>query len=101
MASAWACVIVPLVTSADRTEAIAASAPPDFAIELAIPVEEVRVTLVETTLDFGVACAIPMLPTVRATVVTAIAITFFFDVIYMTTFHSALHFVETLVIDYS
>jgi len=40
-----------------------------------------------------------MLPTVRATVVTAIAITFFFDDICMSTFHPVLHFVETLVID--
>ncbi len=32
IASAWACVIVPLVTSAQRTEATASSAPPVFAI---------------------------------------------------------------------
>ena len=54
-ASACACVIVPLATSAERTEAIASSGPLTFAIGLAIPFEEVRVVLTATTLVFDAA----------------------------------------------
>jgi hypothetical protein len=93
-------VIVPFATRADRTEVIASSGPPVLVIGFAIPVADVRVTLVETTLVFDAAWPTPMLPTVRATVVTAIAITFFFDDICMSSFHPVEHFVETLVIDY-
>jgi len=60
----------------------------------------VRVIFVETTFVFDAACPIPTLPTVRATVVIAIAITFFFDDICMSSFHPVEHDVETLVIDY-
>jgi hypothetical protein len=99
IASACACVIVPFVTRAERTELTASSGPAVFAIGLAIPLEEVRVTLVETVFTFDDACPIPTLPTVRATVVIAIAITFFFDDICMSSFHPVEHYVETLVID--
>ena len=53
--SACVCVMVPLATSADRTESIAAAGPPALAIGFDTPFTEVRVILVETTLDFDAA----------------------------------------------
>jgi hypothetical protein len=94
-------VIVPFATSAVRIDAIAASDFAVFAIGLATPVVETRVDLLDTNFDLDAACPTPTLPRVKATVVTAITITLFFDDICMSSLHPVLHFVETLVIDYS
>ena len=96
IASACACVIVPLATSAERTEAIASSGAFAFVIGFVIPFEEVRVVFVETTLVFDDAWLIPTDPIVSATVVIATAITVFFDDICMPSFHPLEHIVETL-----
>jgi hypothetical protein len=93
-------VIVPFATSAERVAAKSAACPPPLAIGLAIPFTEVRVVLVETTFVFDDAWLIPTDPIVSATVVIATAITVLFDDIYMSSFHSLKHCVETLVIDY-
>ena len=94
-------MIVPFATSAARIDVIAASDFAAFANGLATPVVETRVDLLEPNFDLDAACPTPTLLRVKATVVTAITITLFFDDICTSSLQPVLHFVETLVTDYS
>ena len=80
IASACACVMVPLVT---RPERIAATSSPRPILPAVFALPGVDTETLVTFVDFVAACETPNDPAVNATVVIATAKTFFFDDICM------------------